>query len=90
MEPLETLTAEQYGSWLVRSIHDAANEQIRQELTEQYEYLVLFFELPTNLWVLGVLNGSNQPGAVLLSGKGFEWFHQPVSSSGWMYWARIA
>ena len=40
MEPLETLTAEQYGSWLVRSIHSAANEQIRQELTDQYEHLV--------------------------------------------------
>ena len=40
MEPLETLTAEQYGSWLVRSIHTAEDDQIRQELTEQYEHLV--------------------------------------------------
>ena len=40
MEPLETLTAEQYGSWLVRSIHSAADEQTRQELTDQYEHLV--------------------------------------------------
>ena len=40
MEPLDTLTAEEYGSWLVRSIHGATNEQIRQELTDQYEHLV--------------------------------------------------
>ena len=40
MEPLDTLTAEEYGSWLVRSIESTDNEQIRQELTDQYEHLV--------------------------------------------------
>ena len=40
MEPLDTLTAEEYGSWLVQSIESTDNEQIRQELVDQYEHLV--------------------------------------------------
>ena len=40
MEPLETLTAEQYGTWLVKTIQETTNEETLKELNEHYETLV--------------------------------------------------
>ena len=34
------MTAEQYGTWLVTTIHEADDPQIRGELEVQYEHLV--------------------------------------------------
>ena len=40
MEPLETLTAEQYGWFLIDAIKDNDDPEIKQELQEHYELLI--------------------------------------------------
>ena len=40
IDPFHNVTAEEYGTWLVKSIEEATDKKSIKELTEHYELLV--------------------------------------------------